>query len=366
MNNNFIEKLNQYKADKLNENEKVEIEDEINKFIAIQEYIDEEEDEFIKGLKIQKAEENNFAKNLKYKVNSRIIITTGIAIIVSSIIIITLLLLLSRITSSLFGLSMEEDYVERATIMQFVEIFQPKYKVISAGSYSSIFAQQAINASLEDTLGHNIIDDWEMEVKYSFGKPTKRVPEIIPDFLYINDLPSEAFLDFDTLEKAPDGTKAKVFVVFTKELTAQDMKDEISDQLNVEISYGEITPVAGYNEKLLIGNPNYFQYTPEYPYNENSDQPILEGNLYDKMDNVAHTESFIGNLNLIKDNTDLLKVMYYDDMFESTNIDNIIEEVKNHGVRYIGMYISADTKELLKLKDNSLIKNLFVKEIVIW
>ena len=58
--------------------------------------------------------------------------------------------------------------------------------------------------------------------------------------------------------------------------------------------------------------------------------------------------------------------MYYEDMFENINIDDIIKHVENNGVEYVGVYISADSKELLKLKDNPMIHYLRVENIVVW
>ena len=53
-------------------------------------------------------------------------------------------------------------------------------------------------------------------------------------------------------------------------------------------------------------------------------------------------------------------------MFENTNIDDTIKHIENNGVEYVGMYISADSKELLKLKGNPLINGIRVESIVVW
>jgi predicted Rossmann fold nucleotide-binding protein DprA/Smf involved in DNA uptake len=84
------------------------------------------------------------------------------------------------------------------------------------------------------------------------------------------------------------------------------------------------------------------------------------------MDDKAHSESFISNLNIIKSNKRLLQVMYFDDMFENTNIEDTIKQVENNGVKYLGMYISEYSKELLKLKSNPLIQWIRVDSIVVW
>ena len=62
----------------------------------------------------------------------------------------------------------------------------------------------------------------------------------------------------------------------------------------------------------------------------------------------------------------LLQIMYSDEIFDKINIDDIIKQVENNGVQYVGVYIFADGKELLKLKDNPLIKSVIVENIVVW
>ena len=58
--------------------------------------------------------------------------------------------------------------------------------------------------------------------------------------------------------------------------------------------------------------------------------------------------------------------MYFDDMFENTNIDDTIKQVEKDGVKYVGMYISEDSKELLNLKSNPLVQWIRLDSIVVW
>ena len=58
--------------------------------------------------------------------------------------------------------------------------------------------------------------------------------------------------------------------------------------------------------------------------------------------------------------------MYFDDMFENTNIDDTIKQVEKDGVKYVGMYISEDSKELLNIKSNPLVQWIRLDSIVVW
>jgi hypothetical protein len=162
--------------------------------------------------------------------------------------------------------------------------------------------------------------------------------------------------------------------VFNKALTPQQLKEQFINQISTEDTTPlKFTPLAAMASDYILANPSYYSFTPFYPYNKSNNNyaKYFESNnlkqiRYDNMDDKAHSESFISNLNLIKSNKRLLQVMYYEDMFENTNIDDTIKDVENNGVKYVGMYISADSKELLKLKNNPMIQGVRVENIVVW
>lgn len=380
MNNEFQEKLQLYKEGKLNQEDVAEIEGEIERFIAISEYLDKDERAFLEELKQQipadSGEENRTAKQLKRRVNLRIIIATAFSVLSALVVFIFIYFTASRITTSLFALDYKESYVKRATMVQFAQMFQPKYKFSKSSSSSSLFAQQNISVSLENTLGNTKIDETEINVKYSFGKPVRSGAGVVPplifeDFIYSEGHESDPISGFKVLEGAPQGTKAKIFVEFSKALTAQEIREHFVNQINNEDTLPlDITPLAKISRELVIANPSYFLFTPVYPYGNNNakanEDKALKYNQYVNMEDEAHKESLIGNLNLIKSNKKLLQTMYYEDMFENINMDDIIKHVENNGAEYVGMYISADSKELLKFKGNPLIHCMRVQNIVVW
>jgi len=384
MNNEFQEKLQLYKEGKLSQNVMAEIECEIDKFTAITDYLNDDDKAFLEELKQQiptdNGEENRPTKILKRRVNLRIIMMTAISVLSILIIIIFLYFLTSKITTSLFALNIKESYVKRAAIVQLAEMFHPQYESHRSGVDKSPFAQQNIHVSLDNTVGNTLIDETEIKVSYSFGRPVKSETSVALPLLQIEDLAllnsheSDPISGFKILEKAPQGTKAKILVEFNKPLTPEQLKEHFINQISiVDTTPLEIIPLTSIGSKFVITNPSYYQFTPIYPYdniNKKNAKQIQDNNLkqtqYENMDNQTHKESFISNLNLIKSNKRLLQVMYYDDMFENINIDDIIKQVENNGVQYVGVYISADCKELLKLKDNAMIHCVRVQNIVVW
>jgi hypothetical protein len=380
MNNEFQEKLQLYKEGKLNQNEVKEIEFEIDKFTAMMDYLNDDEKAFLEELTQQipqdNEEENRPAKLLKRKVNLRIIMMTAISVFSILIIFIFLYFSTSKITTSLFGLDQKEAYVKRATMVQFTQMFNPQYKSNSSGVDKLPFAKQYIQVSLDNTVGNMLIDETEIKVRYSFGKPFRSETSLALQLLPIDDDLSllnspDPVSGFKPLENAPEGTKAKIYIVFNKALTPEELKEYFTNQINtVDATPLEFTPLASIGSKFIISNPSYYVFTPVYPYGSNNAKQNESNNLkqiqYENMDDKAHKESFISNLNLIKSNKRLLQVMYYEDMFEITNIDDIIKDVENNGVKYVGMYICAGSKELLKLKNNPMIQGVRVENIVVW
>lgn len=378
MSNEFQEKLQLYKEGKLNQDEITEIESEIEKFIAISDYLNIDEMAFLEELKQQmpvgSREENKTGKLLKRRVNLRIIMLTAFSVFSALVVFIFIYFGASKITTSLFGLDYKESFVKRQTMAQFAQMFQPKYKFYRSSSSTSLFAQQNISVSLENTVGNTKIDDTNISVRYSFGKPVRTgvvPPLIFEDFTYLPSHESDQISGFKVLENAPQGTKAKIFVEFSKALTAQQIKENFINHIsNIDTTPLDFTPLAGIGKKLVIANPSYFLYRPVFPYGNNNAK-ANEGNAvkqdqYVNMEDEAHKESLIGNLNLIKSNKKLLQTMYYEDMLNNINIDDMIKHVENNGTEYVGMYISADSKELLKFKGNPLIHCIRVQNIVVW
>lgn len=380
MSNDFEEKLQLYKKGKLNQDEIAQIECDIDKFIAISDYLNNDEMDFLEEMKQNtpagNVDDNRIAKLLKRRVNLKIIMLTAFSFFSALVIFIFIYFTASKITTPWFGLDYKEAYVKREIMVQLSQMFQPKYKSYRSGVDTSNFAQQNIKVSLENTIGNTKIDETEISVRYSFGKPVKSRTTVVPplifeDFSHFVAHESDSISGFKVLENAPKGTKAKIFVEFNKALTSQQIKENFINKIsNIDTASLDITPIASIDSKFVLANPSYYQVRSIFPYDANNTKQLegngLKQNQYENMDDKAHKESLIGNLNLIKSNLKLLQSMYYEDMFKNINIDDMIKHVEDNGAEYVGMYISADSKELLNLKGSPLIHCMGVENIVIW
>ena len=386
MNNEFKEKLQLYKDGKLSQNEVADIEGELAKFTAMMDYLSDDDKAFLEELTQQipagNGNESNPTKLLKRRVNSRIILTSAISVFAGLILFMFLYFTTSKIVTSIFALDYKEGFVKRGSIAQILQMFHPKYESHRNGGDISPFAQQNIHVYLDNTVGNTLIKETKLSVKFSFGKAVRSeasvVSQLLPmeefSMLEVDEANPIPIPDFTILEKAPQGTKAKIFIKFNKALTPQQLKEHFINQISTDKTTPlKFTPLAAMASDYILANPSYFSFTPFYPFNKSTNNyaKYFEGAhlkqiLYENMDDQAHSESFIGNLYLIKNNKKLLEVMYFDDMFENTNIEDTIKLVEKSGVKYVGMYIAEDSKELLKLKSNPLIHWIRVDSIVVW
>lgn len=380
MSKEFQEKLQLYKEGKLNETEAEQIEAEIDKFLAISDYLNEDEKDFLEALRQQAPMvaigENKTAKVFKRKVNLRIILLTAFSAFSVLAAFIFIYFTASKLTTAMFALDYKEMFVKRQVVAQFAQMFQPKYNTNGIRTTSSLFAKQGISIYLENTVGRTKIEETQVNVKYSFGKPVKAEegpfpPLIFENFAHFTPHEPNQLPGFKILENAPQGTKSKIYVEFNKALTAQEIKENFINVLSTpENERLDFTPIAAVGSELALANSSYFKCRTYYPFDKNASKQEQEMSLkaarFESMDNDAHKESLIGNLKLIKNNLRLLQVMYYEDMFNNVNFDDMIKQVENNGAQYVGMYISADSKELLKLKGSSIIHCMAVENIVIW
>lgn len=375
MNNDFEEKLRRYKEGSMNESEVAEIESEIEKHTALLEHLTMEDEAFITELKQEMPVRNNEAipaKQLKRNVNKRIIMMTAISVVSILITLTIIKFLTTTIAAELFELDHKEAYVERATIVQLTEMFYPQYESRGSGVEQFQPTQQNISVSLGNIVGNTMVEETEVNVRYSFGKPvigdttTEGLPLLEAGFFSLMNQ-YDTNDGFDVLENAPAGTKAKIVVKFNEGLSTHQSK-ELKKDLLTQINNLDVIPLVAIGEEFVVANPSYYAFTPIYPYDNRAyyEEASEKQNQYEDLDDETHTESFIRNLNLIKDNQELVHVMFNAYEFANMDINKIIDHVESNGIEYIGMYLTADSKEMLTLKDNPLIDRIWVQNIVVW
>lgn len=225
------------------------------------------------------------------------------------------------------------------------------------------------------------MDERELTLEYRFGKPKQlwetsyRMDCLTVDaFGNPADMEGYAKESFAILDRAPSGTTSKVFILFKNPLTPQEMKAQFLDPLYPNLQEGLVdslvTPLVLVDSKLVLAHANYYDYTDQYPFDpsfqeQNEKRPGLH-QAFDAYENQNHTDSMIGNLQLLKDREVLLDVLFYENFLEDVDLDAAIKTLEKEGVRYFGAYFEADTKSILSLQDNPNVHSMMVEQIVLW
>lgn len=386
MSEDFQKKINEYRDGKLSEEESKKVEEEIERISAVIDYLNEEEDSLLLDMEQPLWEESEkdlqTAKGIKRKINRRILFATARVVILIWLITSFLMFAANGLINKIFALDYKEAFVARSTLQQMLEVFLPDYEYRSTYGTETSFSRQEMSATLERTAGHSTLDNMEVTVKYMFGKPrssnalenTAFYSLIVSQGGYISpyDYPADSNSGFLPLENAPSGTVAKVLIVFSEPLTPEDLRDTFIDQLYPKDQDPvQVSPLFPISNLFIIGNPSYYSYTPVYPFGDDQ-QDVMENRgeleaLFRSYDNQVHTDSIIGNLQLIQNNEELLVVLFgQPELLQNMDLPDVIADIEENGVKYFGAYFTADTKDLLELKGNPLIHSIQVESIVLW
>jgi hypothetical protein len=385
MNENFQELLRLYKEGNLDEAQARLVEDEIQRVSAIMEYVQEEENDFWDPLKQENLEEIKPAisasPQFKRRVNTRIIGTTALTVLAVWITLAVLTLLTSRVMTSLFAMDYKESYVERSAFTQVVEMFHPDYRFASSYNTVSPFARSSIGVQLIRTVGHTTLDNKDIEVEYRMGQPKKRTDmdemlhyPMVEEYANLSGGEPSGLESFTILKNAPSGTTAKVLILYKEPISPEALKTRYLDPLFATSPDGVLqevaTPLAVVDNGLVIANPSYYRYTPVYPYDPdqkmiNEQRGALQST-FEAYDDQAHVDSFIGNLQILQEHEALLEVLFHESFLDTVDLDKAISNVRSNGLRYVGVYINADTKALLQFQEDPNIHGMQVLSIVLW
>lgn len=380
MNNNFKEKLQLYKAGRLNELEADAVEKEIDRFVSIREYLEENDDTFIEIIKEEMnqkiSEESTIVKKINRKMLRKIIslslVTIFVCLIVLPIIYLSTISLIgeaTRVDSTRFV--QEHIFTEQLMKMSF-----PQYTV-KGGSDHTEFYKQNFTCNYSEGISRSALTN-KIEVSYSFGRLKKpmsnrnnRLQFFYSDMFYaVNSQTNFNSTEWNILSKAPKGTKAQIFITFKTKLSPEQATMALGKEyLSLENDFN-ITMLADINSEIVLGNVdpvNYYENNRKY-ISKQEERDFITG--YNNYDNDIHKQVMLYGLLQIKNHrriADYVAVNFgfrADKVFK--DIDESISYVEKNGVQYVGAIISGDTKELLKIKDNPNVVACTILDLVVW
>ncbi|WP_127593736.1 anti-sigma factor [Paenibacillus lautus] len=412
MSEEFKQRLKDYADGKLSDEEKIEIEREMEKLEEYQAYVNEMMDnegssdaspphaaDDQAGLSPKK--EKRIVRRGKWKArisNTLTVISAFLAITVIS----------SIITALFYGVgdpSRNDKY--RDAIASAISISHPNIEV-PLNSQGKIFFMQEVYGDIDKKVGKERVTVGEYTVNFLFGLPSVDVDwnsrsSSPSSVFYRPDSPSEASSvdkeedpkeqskeqnavtssaksgDWSRLEKLPEGTVAEAYVSFNRFFTTDELLKQFENR-NMEAVWFAVD--TGPDERFgggddVISNPVGF---PSYPVWHHDDLTITSykeekrgwfgkivssGGHYPSIetygDGELRNEHFIKSLRLLQE-YDLIA----DRVAPFVDVDASLAYVEQNGVRLYGAVITGPVKELLTLREVSWVRDLRVGEVRLW
>jgi hypothetical protein len=379
MSDDFIKKLQLYKDGKLSGPDEALIEKEIEKYTAIRDYLDDD-GEFLGKLKEEidhtSSEEGSIGKKINRKMIKKIVGLSLATIIACLILIPVLYISVSSLLGRAFRVESNRFAQEENFARQFLNMAFPQVTSTGGSDHTEFYNQQFTCNYIKGISRKEI--SGEIEVKYSFGKlkkPTNTTDEHLQflekDKFYAAN--SQTYFnnsEWEYLERAPEGTKARIFITFKSKLSPRQAFTSLGEQYFNQQRGFNMNMLADIDSEIVIGNVD-----PVYWYSQNKNSASKQDELdyikkFNACDNDTHKQVLLFGLNQIKkyrNISDYIAANYVNnDETPFKNIDGSISYVEKNGVQYVGALITGDTKELLKLKSNPDIYACSVEDIVVW
>ncbi|OZI12250.1 hypothetical protein CEW92_07160 [Bacillaceae bacterium SAS-127] len=256
-----------------------------------------------------------------------------------------------------------------------IEAFYPGVEVMPRSNKTGVLLSQKQEADLEKMIGNEYFSVGEMHTN-------ARLSFLNSSIEWNNDHNAESHLKFvhpdfpekigskfreevwEALEKLPEGTVAELGISFNRTLTLEEVYKEINKTtLNEELYHipwyaldtgheyqGNLEETSPF---LIPGQIFGFPSSIElYPSREEYSDETLE-------------EDVVKMMKLLKDYPNWVKPIYLSGKNEM-KLNERYQYVKANGVTTYGIIITGPTKELLKLKNSSLIDFVIIGEIELW
>ncbi|MGG3309886.1 anti-sigma factor [Paenibacillus lautus] len=413
MSEEFKQRLKDYADGNLSDEEKIEVEREMEKLEEYQAYLDEMMDNTSSisnralhkraddqtGLSPKK--EKRIVRRGKWKARISNTLTVISVFLVVSI--------LSSIGTALFyGVgdpSRNDKY--RDAIASAISISQPNIDV-RLNSQGKVFFMQEVYGDIDKKVGTERVTVGEYTVNFLFGLPSvdmdwKEGSSGISQIFYRPDSSAETSSanqeedpkeqskeqhastssaksgDWSRLEKLPEGTVAEAYVSFNRFFSTDELLKQLENRdmeaVWFAVDTGPDDRFGGHNG--VITDPVGF---PSYPVWHHDDLTITSykeekrgwfgkivssGGHYPSIDTYGdgelRNEHFVKSLRLLQEYN-----LIADRVAPFVDVDASLAYVEKNGVRLYGAVITGPVKELLTLREVSWVRDLRVGEVRLW
>ena len=388
MNEEFKEKLRNYVDGTLSDEDKAEIEGELEKMEEYQAVLEEVLGD--NGRRItQNSSENKdlltdkeaagIVKKAKWKARFHNALM-ALAIIFAGTILAGIITTIYYSTGEPNKVNLYRDVVDSV-----IAVTQPNLRFRGGGNSISPFFKMELEGDLSKEVGSEQINAGNIKLSFFFnqvGFPERE--KLIEDthtwpFRYpAASEPVSLDRDWARLEKLPEGTVAEAYLSFDKFYTTDQALKKFQGKnmqlvwFVVDTGYDDVSSHSG---ESFVG----FPYNPVWHYDdwtvtnrveekkglfaktvsESAQAPSVEE--YGSAD--IRNENFIKTLKLLSDNEKIAnRIAPAGDL----KIKDRLEYLNSHGVKIYGVVVTGPSKEILKLKEDSWVAGIYLGEVRLW
>lgn len=368
MSDDFKEELKAYAEGRLSEEDKLHMEKELEKLELYQEFLDEQIDNDSSKEPYSK---ENFLKNQdkiirksKWKARLQNACITLIIFSVS-------LMILQTLTAKYYNLGNPSKLtLYRNSIKAAIQTTRPNSDARGSTLRKGTFFSNEIGITYSKKVGKDEIPGGNVTLRFNFSKPsivTNESPDSINfNNFYFDATPNSENTNTDidptmwnTLEKLPEGTVAEAYVTFNKLYETQEVLDIFKNK-DMNLLWLAVDTGAKDNHNTVLGFPHAYDF------------PELRRNWFDPPPKVVQhytngefrNEYFIDTLKFLNEHKDIANAV--DSIGFMQNLQEVLNYVDKNGVKILGVAITGPTKEILKLREDNLVRRIIVGESRLW
>lgn len=362
MNKDFKESLKAYAEGRLSDEEKLYMEEELEKLELYQEFLDEQDNrDSSKPLNF----EEKVIRKSKWKARLQ---NACITIIILSI----LMMVLQSFSSNYykFGNPNKLNLYTNA-IRAAIQTTRPNAKAYGSTFRAGTLFSSEIGVRYSKEVGREEIRDGDVTLKFNFNKPsigTDRSPDSLNfNNFFFDPAPKNSenanqVLDstmWNTLEKLPQGTVAEAYITFDKLYETDEVLKMFRDK-DMNLLWLAVDTGNNENHNTILGFPHAYSF-PELRKNWFTPPPkVVE--LY--ANGEFRNEYFVDTLKFLNEHRDIFNAV--NSTGSTADIEYALNYVNKNGVKILGVTITGPTKEILKLREGNLVRRIIVGETRLW
>ncbi|MEK5253060.1 anti-sigma factor [Paenibacillus sp. FSL F4-0125] len=390
MSEEFKEKLKRYGEGTLPDEDRDEVERELEKMEAYQAYLDElmgEEERASsedKNIKFGKGKRNRPGKEKKIirwgKWRARI---SNTLTVISAFLIF---LIISSVITAIFYSTGERGETYSDVVSSAIAVSQPN-TIVHLSSGTGPFFSMNLTSKIEKQVGDEQITVGDYSMKLLFGWArlynyswTDDSRSVGYYFVYPQENQSatnsmDNSNEWERLEKLPEGTVAEAYLSFDQFFTTDELLKKFEPKNLQPLWFAADTGPR--TRQPVVNDPLGFPYMPIW---HDDDMKVIQeskekrgwfGGVTSRSsvspsvesygDGELRNANFLKTLHLMQEHKSIA-----DRVIPFIDLDDSISYLEKNGVRLYGAVVTGPVKELLKLKEETWVSDLHVGEVRLW